>query len=91
LDCDLRSRQRRDSFDSIEQFETEVDYDWVSVYDGVDTEAESLSGQLRGEMSTLYHRHFVSSGESLTVDFKSDASVNAGGFELSYVCGNGAG
>ena len=60
---------------SIEQLETEVDYDWVAVYDGVDTEAESLSGQLSGEMSTLHHRHFVSSGESLTVDFKSDECV----------------
>ena len=71
----------------FEQLETEEDYDWVEVYDGVDTESASLSGRLSGSLETLSESEFVSSGSSLTVDFKSDESVGAGGFEASYSCG----
>jgi hypothetical protein len=71
----------------FEQLETEADYDWVEVYDGVDSESASLSGRLSGSLEMLSESEFVSSGSSLTVDFKSDESVGAGGFEASYSCG----
>ena len=74
----------------IELLETEEDFDYVKVYYGVDMdEAESLSGMLSGDMEAVKQGHeFVSSGPSLAVDFKSDESVGAGGFEVSYTCGH---
>jgi hypothetical protein len=63
----------------FEQFETEMDYDWVEVFDGiVDGATESadysLSGKMEGTLENLSETQFVSSGESLTVYFESDES-----------------
>ena len=64
----------------FEQLETEEDDDWrVEIYDGVDTDAGSLSGRLSGDTETLAEHQFVSSSESMTVDFKSGESAGADG------------
>ena len=71
----------------FEQFETEAEYDWVNLYDGADAAAPALADTLSGDFGGLARTRFVSSGGALTVDFQSDGSVGAGGFEASYACG----
>ena len=71
---------------SLEQFETEADYDWVNIFDGEDRTAPALGKQLSGNLVDLSTTQFYSTGATLTLELQSDDSVGAGGFEASYTC-----
>jgi hypothetical protein len=63
------------------------------VYDGgsiaSDVISVGISGQISGDMADLpaADKTFTSSGGSMTVQFVSDESLSAGGFEAAYRCG----
>ena len=66
------------------QFETESNFDFVNVFDGSSTGSTQLA-HLSG--SSLSQSDYSASSRSMVVQFTADASVAAGGFELSYNCG----
>lgn len=71
---------------SFRRFDTEEGYDYVNLYDGRDTQAEQLA-HLSGAMNSLEQLSYTSSGPMMVVQFESDISIGAEGFEASYVCG----
>ena len=71
---------------SIERFETEQDFDFVTLYDGRDRTSTILA-HMSGPMNTLPRLSYSSSSTSMRVEFSSDESIGAEGFEASYVCG----
>lgn len=77
----------------FDEFETESDYDYVKVYDGGSIADSVLSvgvsGEISGDIADLpaADKTFQSSEGSMTIQFVSDESLNAGGFEAAYRCG----
>ena len=71
---------------TFERFDTELDYDFVSVYDGDSSDAQLLA-LLSGRMDQLGQTSFTSTTSSLLIEFTSDESESAQGFEASYTCG----
>ena len=71
---------------SFEQFSTELEYDFVTVSDGVTTWAlnGALANLMDGEDDAP--SDFRSSGSSMTVVFTSDDSVGGDGFVARYDC-----
>ena len=68
------------------EFETESDWDFVRVFDGADNSADML-GELTGTFVDLPDTHFTGSGGGTFIEFTSDESVTAGGFQATYTCG----
>ena len=68
------------------EFETESDWDFVRVFDGADNNAPRL-GELTGAFVDLPDTHFTGSGGGTFIEFTSDESVTAGGFQATYTCG----
>lgn len=65
---------------SFNRFDTEANFDFVSVYDG-STTGSPLLGRFSG---TNIPGPFISSGNSLLVEFTSDISISRPGFEATY-------
>lgn len=65
---------------TFKSFSTEKNYDYVYVYDGSST-TSTLLGKYSG---TTLPSSLTSSGNSLLIHFKSDASVNSSGWEATY-------
>lgn len=70
---------------SFARFSTEAYFDTVSLYDGGEG-GESL-GSLSGDLARLPQREYYSTQNVVLVEFVSDASVGANGFEMVYACG----
>ena len=72
---------------TITEFESEAEYDFLTVYDGPDSSSpqmEQLSGSLAaGEVSTTT---MTSTSNSMDLVFTSDESIGAGGFVVNYQC-----
>ena len=73
----------------ITQLETEQDYDFVNVFDSPDADYSFEIAELSGHFADLPEVSFVSTGSTMAIEFTSDESVGAAGFEAEYVCGNG--
>ena len=58
---------------SFERFATERGYDFVSLYDGRDTQADQLA-HVSGRMTSLEQLTYTSSGPMMVVQFDSDIS-----------------
>ena len=80
---------------TFREFSTEADYDFVSIYDGADVASPQVA-HLSGEINRLpgydlSNAHssvtFGGTSPSMTLQFTSDESVSAGGFEVIYSCG----
>lgn len=69
---------------SFTRFSTETYFDTVTLYDGADDGA-SL-GALSGELANLPQREFFSTQNEVLIEFVTDASVGARGFEMDYAC-----
>ena len=74
-------------------FETEANYDYVSVYDGYGSSA-LYSPQIFHESGSLssipsYDRSVSTTGNVATVEFDSDNSVAGLGFDMEWACGGG--
>ncbi len=69
-------------------FNTEVNNDVVTVYDGIDATSTVL-GTFSGNLSTI--PTINSSGSALYVNFSSNGSVNAAGWSAIYTTSNSAG
>ena len=74
---------------SFTRFSTEEYFDMVSIYDG-SRDGDSI-GSLSGELSDLAKKDFVSTQSSVVVEFITDASIGADGFEMQYACSGGSG
>ena len=74
------------------QLDTEQDYDFVNVFDsaGADYSYElaELSGQIV-DLAAPTMTEFVSTNGVMAIEFTSDESMGAAGFEAEYICGNG--
>ena len=66
-------------------FETEQGYDWVNLYDGA--KGSTMLDSVSGNMIDMATTHYFSHGSQLTIEFQSDESLGAGGFEATYECG----
>jgi hypothetical protein len=72
------------------RFSTESYFDTVSLYDGGQG-GENL-GSLSGELSNLPQTEYYTTQNQVLVEFVTDASVGARGFEMNYACaGPGSG
>ena len=71
------------------QLETEQDYDFVNIFDSADADYSFEVAELSGHFADLPEVEFVSTGGNMAIEFTSDESVGAAGFEAEYVCGNG--
>ena len=60
------------------QFETEMDFDEVLIFDGENTQTEVLEF-FSGNLETLDHTHVEGISNQLTINFISDEDLNAGG------------
>ena len=67
------------------EFDTESDWDFVRVYMGTETSGTQL-GELTGALVDLPATHFQSMESSMTVEFESDESITAGGFQARFNC-----
>lgn len=78
---------------TFQQFATEQDYDYVSIYDGPDvsyTQIAHLSGDLRDISQRSYggtSYNMGATGCGMVVQLTTDASVGGGGFNFDYNCG----
>ena len=82
---------------TFSQLETEVGYDIVTIFDGMDAGAPLLTdafdeGGLSGSLDDLSaaERSYESTGGDMFLEFSADESIGAGGFEASYVCAGAA-
>jgi len=64
--------------------ELEFDFDFLIVYDGPDTNSPELL--VSGYGQSLVGETFTSSGPTMTIQFISDYSVTAAGFEIEFSC-----
>ena len=64
----------------FQQFETEIDYDAVLIFDGPNNQAPEI-GYLSGTMANLEATevHMEGSTNQITIEFQSDESTSAGG------------
>ena len=77
---------------TFQRFDVEQDYDFVRMYDGGAAEGEPMeAGSLTGGMSSLGVTRFSSSGAAMAIQFTSDESIGAEGFEGVYECGDPGG
>lgn len=79
---------------TFREFSTEADYDFVSLYDGADVASSQQVAHLSGVINTLpgydattRRVTYGGTSPSMTLQFTSDESVSAGGFEVIYSCG----
>lgn len=72
------------------QLLTELDYDVVTVYDGASAVETNIMSSLSGELDQLPDTSFSSAGTDVLIEFSTDESVTAGGFEVSYACAGAA-
>ena len=75
---------------TFEQFDTESDYDFVTVLDGPTANSPQLA-QESGTIDTLSAGSVTASGSSMVVQFTSDDSIGGQGFDASWTCGGGRG
>jgi hypothetical protein len=66
-------------------FNTEHNFDYVSLYDGSSTSATRIA-HLSGSMSDLEHTDYSGNGRAVVIEFSSDGSVSGTGFDASYSC-----
>ena len=66
-------------------FNTEHNFDFVSVYDGSSTSSSRLA-HLSGAMSDLAHTDYSGSSRAMVLQFTSDGSVQGTGFDATYSC-----
>lgn len=69
----------------FQAFDTESDYDFVTLYDGPTARAPQLV-HLSGTMQTLPQTSAAATGSSMYVEFTSDDSVGGQGFDASWEC-----
>ena len=74
---------------SFTRFATESYFDTVNVYDG--GQGGNNLGSLSGDLADLPKRDFLAGSGSVLIEFISDASIGADGFELVYACAGGVG
>ena len=70
-------------------FDTEGDYDFVSIYNSATAGGATAVAELSGAMVDLERKDFTGQGADLTLEFLSDESEGAGGFVATYACGQG--
>ncbi|XP_066263198.1 cubilin-like [Branchiostoma lanceolatum] len=68
----------------FDSFVTEVDFDFLFVYDG-DSDTAAPLQRLTGDMSAVYVPTITSTSTQMFVRFTSDESVTAQGFQFSYI------
>merc|ERR1711924_500885 len=66
------------------EFETESDWDFVRVYNDATGDGDP-AGELTGAFVDLPATHFSNTGP-MTIQFESDESVTAGGFQARFNC-----
>lgn len=71
------------------QLETEVDYDFVTLFSG--QSGGSQIDQVSGDLVDMATQSYSASGNIMTIEFTSDDSIGAYGFEGRYSCGAGGG
>ncbi|XP_066263249.1 cubilin-like [Branchiostoma lanceolatum] len=69
---------------TFDSFVTEVDYDFLFVYDG-DSDTAAQLQRLTGNMSAVYVPTITSTSTEMFVRFTSDGSKTAQGFQFSYI------
>ena len=72
-------------------FDTESDYDFVTIHDGPTQRSPELGQPLSGSMATLTQTSMSGTGSSLFVEFTSDDSVGGQGFDARWTCGTPGG
>lgn len=82
LDCTSYGTQVSLAFT---QLDTERDYDTITVFDG--SANGNLLGELSGALADATTTSFSSTSNALFLEFLSDESIGAGGFEFQYTCG----
>ena len=65
--------------------DTEQDYDFVNLYDGPDWNAARIDG-MSGQLIDNARLDYASTTPSMTVEFASDESITAGGFQARFNC-----
>ena len=70
---------------SFTDFDTEGDFDFVTLYDGGTATGTQLA-ELTGPMVDLERTHFAGTSASMLVEFTSDESIGGQGFVASYCC-----
>jgi hypothetical protein len=73
----------------MDNFATELDYDYVEVLDGDSTSSSRLAKYSGSVAEAAEHSNSwtqTASGSRMTVVFHSDGSVNHGGFSASFTC-----
>ena len=75
---------------SFTAFDTEADYDFITLHEGHGTTDPVIGAQMSGGLSDLPGRSFHARGDTMTVEFSTDDSVTAGGFACDYRCGTAA-
>ena len=71
------------------ELDTELDYDFVTLYDG--TSGSRQIDQVSGNLVDMATTEYRSTGATLTLEFSSDDSIGARGFEGNYRCQSGGG
>jgi hypothetical protein len=69
----------------FQAFDTESDYDFVTVMDGPTSRAPQLV-HLSGSLNTLPQSSVTATGSSMYVEFTADDSVGGQGFDASWEC-----
>ena len=67
------------------QFDTESDWDFVRVYDGT-TASSQMVGELTGALVDIPDTHFDATSSNMLIEFTSDESIAAGGFQARFTC-----
>jgi len=70
---------------SFTAFDTESNFDFVTVYDGPGTSSRQM-GQMSGSLGDLQATTMTSNSPAMTVQFTSDGSVGGPGFSATYEC-----
>ena len=65
-----------------------TNYDWMIIYDGPNTSSPQLLAKNTLSGNNLAARHFVSTGSSITVHFRSDGSNVGSGWTAVVSCGS---
>ena len=73
---------------SFVQMQTEHNFDYVSIYEGLDNQANRLL-HVSGSLSSLSTTTVTTASNVATLEFTSDGSVSGPGFEVDYNCGAG--
>ena len=69
----------------FQQFSTEMDYDYVNIYNGANSQADRIcpeSGEiceLSGALEDMSSTHIESTTNQISIEFQSDESTSAGG------------